>query len=327
MIGRLAESGRGFWRLVAGEVAIMAATVGVATALARSAPPVSEEVPDPTPALDLTGFPAPPAPEAWSWLLAWRTDWLLLAVAAVAIGTYAAGLLRARRAGQTWPASRTATWVAGWVLFAVATSGGAGTYGRVALSWHVALIATELLLVPLLVFLGDPVGLATKAVRPRDDGTVGVHEAASAADVVAARLLGHPVVAVGVTTLVLIGLVLGPGLDWTLRAHPGHLVLTLGLPALGFLLVSSVVEACRAGARGATAALVAVVLVLATLGLVLVLGTRPLAADFYGGLGLPWLTDLVAEQRRAGVVVWVLGGIAAAGLSALLATTRPSRAG
>jgi putative copper resistance protein D len=130
--------------------------------------------------------------------------------------------------------------------------------------------------------------------------------------------------------LALIGLVLGPGLEWTLLAHPGHVISTLALPLLGYVLVSSIVEAVRAGARSlALAALVALGVVIGLLGLVLALGTRPLAADFFAGLRLPWLTDLLLEQQRAGMVIWWLGGLGTAALVAVVAvvsaTTRSAR--
>ncbi len=329
-IPRLEESGRGFWRLAAVEVAVMAATIGVATALTRSAPPLSEDVVDPTPALALTGFPAPAAPGAWSWLLPWRTDWLMLTLAAVAISTYAAGLVRLRRADRTWPGGRTAAWVGGWVVFAAATSGGAGTLGRVALSWHLALVLVELLIVPVLLVIGDPIGLAVKASAPREDGTIGIHETAVAIAGVVDRSSRQPFVVVGITALALIGLVLSPGLEWTLLAHPGHVIATVALPLLGYVLVSSIVEAFRHGARTlAGAALVALLVVIGLLGLVLAIGTTPLAAEFFDGLRLPWLTDLLVEQHRAGIVVWWVGGLGATALMAVVAgvsaRTRPAR--
>lgn len=322
-IPRLEESGRGFWRLAAVEVAVMAATIGIATALSRSAPPLSEDVVNPTPALALTGFPAPPAPGAWSWLLSWRTDWLLLALSAVAIGTYAAGLLRLRRAESVWPARRTAAWVAGWVLFSAATSGGAGTYGRVALSWHLALVLIELLAVPVLLVIGNPISLALKVSAAREDGTIGIHEAALAVDGVVDRSSRQPLVVVGITALALIGLVLGPGLEWALLAHPGHVIATVALPILGYVLVASIVKRFQAGARTlAVGALVALGVVIGLLGLVLTLGTRPLAAGFFAGLQLPWLTDLLQEQHRAGAVVWWVGGLGTAAALAVMVGVR-----
>ena len=70
---------RPFLRLAIGETLLMGLTFGVATALSRSAPPVPQITPNPSIALALTGFPAPPAPTAMSWLTAWRVEWLFLA--------------------------------------------------------------------------------------------------------------------------------------------------------------------------------------------------------------------------------------------------------
>src|SRR6478752_7455648 len=64
-----------FVRLAVAETLVMALAFGVATALARSEPPVPETVADPSAALSLTGYPAPPAPTAMSWLTAWRVEW------------------------------------------------------------------------------------------------------------------------------------------------------------------------------------------------------------------------------------------------------------
>ncbi len=326
-IRRLETSGLGFWRLVLGELAVMAVTIGVATALARSAPPVPEEALDPSPALALTGYPPPPAPDTWSWVTTWRVDWLLLALAVVAIAAYAAGLVSLRRAGRGWPASRTAAWVGGWLVLVVATSGGAGTYGRVSLSWHVALVVVELLVVPALLVPAEPAALATLVARPRADDTVGLLELARGIrGSTLARLLANPLVAVGVTVLVLIMLVLGPGLGWTLETHPGHLIVSLALPLVGGALVASVRSAHRAGERTQVlAAVAALAAAVALLGLALVLGTRPLALEFFGILRLPWLTDLLADQRRSGWVAWGAGALGLAGLLANLATTRRAR--
>ena len=91
-------SGRAFLRLAVAEVALMGAAFGIATALSRSAPPVPEDFPDPTPTLQLTGFPAPPDPGTTAWWEVWRADWLLLAAVVVALGLYAAGVLAVRAA-------------------------------------------------------------------------------------------------------------------------------------------------------------------------------------------------------------------------------------
>lgn len=320
MIRRLADAASGFWRLVVGELAVMAVALGVGSALTRSAPPVPEEVLDPTPTLALTGFPAPPAPTGWSWLLTWRTEWLVLTLAVVAIGTYAAGLVALRRSHRAWPGWRTAAWISGWAMLVAVTSGAPGVYGRVALSWHVAAVVVELLVAPVLLVMGDPMRLCTEATQRRDDGTVGPRElVAGLTGSAAADLLRHPGVAAGLGVLALLALVLGPGLEWTLWTHPGHVITMLGLPVLGVVALSAIADSQRRGQRravfGAVAALGTVIVLM---GLALVLGSRPLAQDFFVTLQLPWLSDLLAEQRRAGWTLVSVGGIGVGLLVALL---------
>ncbi|MEO7449257.1 MAG: cytochrome c oxidase assembly protein, partial [Humibacillus sp.] len=168
---RIEGGGRGFARLAAGETLVMGVAVGLASALARSAPPVPETEVDPSPALALTGFPAPPAPSALSWLTAWRVEWLFLAVGLLAIGLYLVGVVRLHRRGDRWPVLRTVTWVVGWLLFLYANNGVLGIYSRVAFSWHMTLHMIEAMVVPIFLVLGAPVTLALRSLRPRHDGT------------------------------------------------------------------------------------------------------------------------------------------------------------
>jgi putative copper resistance protein D len=168
--------GRLFVRLAVVETMVMGLAFGVATALARSEPPVPETVSDPSPALSLTGYPAPAAPTALSWLTAWRVEWLFLATGLLAVGLYVAGVVRLRRRGDAWSVLRTLSWVAGWLLFLYATNGVLGIYGRVAFSWHMTLHMVEAMVVPIFLVLGAPVTLALRTVRPRSDGTLGPRE-------------------------------------------------------------------------------------------------------------------------------------------------------
>lgn len=311
-----------FWRLVVGEVVVLLATFGVAAALARSAPPAPESMPDPSAALALTGYPPPPPATAWSVVTTWRVDWFLVAVALLATSLYAAGLVRARRAGRAWPVGRLTAWVAGWAVFVVVTSGGVGTHGRVALSWHVAGLFVLFGVVGPLLAHGEPARLALLTIRPRADRSLGVREMVVA--MLRSRVgtaLARPATAAAVVSLALVLLVLGGGLGWSLWSHPGHLMLTLGAPVLGLVLGSAVAQASRARRRGsAVLAVVAVTTVHAALGLGLFLSTQLVAADFLVPLGLRTPDELLDDQHVAGLVVWTTGLASAA---VLLATTRP----
>lgn len=319
---------RAFVRLALGEVALMGATFGVAAALSRSAPPVPEDLPDPTPTLAVTGFPAPPDPGTVAWWATWRTDWLWLAGAVVLIVAYAACVVAARvasaralveshrddsRAGRRevqgvvgWPVGRTVSWVLGCLLLVWVTSGPLGTYGRVSFAWHTALLLVLALVVPLLLVAASPVTLAERALPRRDDGTLGPREVVvGVARSGVVRGLTRPVTA---TVLLVGGLVLlhvGGLLDLALTTHPGHLVMVCSALAVGCLWAAAMLTA-GVSARGMPT-------VLACLGAVVGcafaaaagLATAPtaLAADVLGRLELPWMRDLVADQRRAAAVV------------------------
>ncbi|MEO7070131.1 MAG: CopD family protein, partial [Nostocoides sp.] len=116
--------GKVFARLALTEVALMGLAIGVAMALSRSAPPVPDAAANPSRVTDLTGYPDPGPMHPSDWLLGWRPDWLLLAIAVTAVGLYAAGALRLHRRGDRWPLGRTVSWTLGWAVFVWATSGG-----------------------------------------------------------------------------------------------------------------------------------------------------------------------------------------------------------
>lgn len=340
-------SGGVFSRLVSGEVVLMGLAFGIATALARSAPPEPQEVHDPSPALALTGFPAPAAPTDLAWLGTWRVDWLFLAVGLVAIGLYAAGLVGLRRAGHAWPARRTVAWVLGWLVFVWATSGPLGIYGRVAFSWHVGLVLVEALVVPVLLVLGAPLGLALAALTARDDGTFGPREvveglARSRASVV----IGNPVAA-GALLILGLGSLVGTGLlELTLTTHSGHLIATAWSMLVGAAFAWSIIcpsppgdgrspsgsrePGRRSGMDGGDGRRLVVLLVVSVLhvvaGLALSRSTQLLAPDFFRTLHLPWVTDPLADQQRGGALYGLLALVASITLvMVVLARDRSAR--
>jgi putative copper resistance protein D len=380
-------SGRPFLRLAVGEALLMGVTFGVATALSRSAPPEPENFPDPTPTLAITGFPAPPAPTLASLWTQWRVDWLMLAVAVVALLTYAAGIVGARvadahslvaahsaaeaerehptggrrtrdrqravaRPPRRWPVWRTVSWVLGWLVFVWATCGAIGIYGRVAISWHVALQLVLAFVVAPLVVLGAPLELARRALRPRSDGTLGPRELVlGVADSRTMRFLTRPWVA----TVLLLGGFLGfhgSGLlDLALTTHPGHLVMLVVTLAVGVLWSTAIIGSARAAepvtgaapaageyaggpGRGwsvaALACLVVVVLAAFAAAFWLSRTTSLLAGDLFARMALGWDHSLATDQARAGAVALVAVPVCvvlAAGLATVARRTGSNGAG
>ncbi|KRC88858.1 cytochrome C oxidase assembly protein [Terrabacter sp. Root85] len=301
-----------FVRLAVAETLVMALAFGVATALARSEPPVPETVADPSAALSLTGYPAPPAPTAMSWLTAWRVEWLFLATGLLAVGLYLAGVVRLRRRGDAWPVMRTVSWVVGWLLFVYATNGVLGIYGRVAFSWHMTLHMLEAMVVPIFLVLGAPVTLALRTVRSRRDGTLGPREMLLA--LIHSRFLavvGNPVFAAVFFFMSLVVFYWTGLFQLALQTHTGHLLMTAHFVLTGYLFAWVLVGVDPGPKRWSPAlrlvVLFATISFHAFFGVAMISGTTLLGGDFFPTVAIPWVTDPLADQRYGGGVAWAIG--------------------
>lgn len=112
----------------------MGATVGLAVALSRSAPPATGAEVGPITAL--LGFPAPPPLTPSRYLSSFYPDLLWLTVGVVAAVGYVAAVVRLSRRGVRWPWLRTVSWLVGCGVLVWVTSGGPGVYGRLHFSTH-----------------------------------------------------------------------------------------------------------------------------------------------------------------------------------------------
>ncbi|GAA2483595.1 cytochrome c oxidase assembly protein [Terrabacter carboxydivorans] len=304
--------GRLFVRLAVAETMVMALAFGVATALARSEPPVPETVADPSAALSLTGYPAPSAPTALSWLTAWRVEWLFLATGLLAIGLYVGGVVRLRRRGDSWPVLRLVSWVVGWLLFLYATNGVLGIYGRVAFSWHMTLHMVEAMVVPIFLVLGAPVTLALRSVRARTDGTLGPREMLLA--LIHSRFLavvGNPIFAAVFFFMSLVVFYWTGLFQLALQTHTGHLLMTAHFVLAGYLFAWVLVGVDPGPKRWSPAlrlvVLFATISFHAFFGVAMISGTTLLGGDFFPTVAMPWVTDPLADQRYGGGVAWAIG--------------------
>ncbi len=77
---------RRFYRVLAWDVALLAAVAGIGGVLSRANPTIPVVVvPDPSPAFLLTGYPLPPRPDAIEWIAQWRLEILSALVVARAV--------------------------------------------------------------------------------------------------------------------------------------------------------------------------------------------------------------------------------------------------
>ena len=326
VIARLREtpsSARLFARLIAVELVVMGAAIGIATALARTGNPSLERPAPASLAEGLTNYPEPAAPDATSWLTMWRWDWLWGTVAVVAILLYVGGVVRLMRRGDRWPVSRTIVWVLGWATFIWSVCGAPGVYGRVSFSWHMTSHMTIAMIVPILLVLAAPITLIARVESPRKDGTYGPREIVLG--LVHSKYVAfwaNPIVA-GVNFV--FGLIIfyyTPLFELALTTHTGHVLMVIHFLLAGYLF-AMVLIGVDPGPRKWAPALRLVVLFAtmsfhAFFGVAIQSSTSLLAPGFFSIIHIPWIPDPLLDQQQGGAIAWGIGDVPSLLLAMLL---------
>jgi cytochrome c oxidase assembly factor CtaG len=168
----------------------------------------------------------------------WSLDPWALALIVLAGAAYALGLLRVRASGGSWPLWRIAAfYLLGLGSFAAISFGFLGTYStdlRWAFSVRLALL---LFVVPLLLALGLPLGLARAAISNQD-----VRRRLGAIGRWPLKIFGNAVIAPLVGLLVFSAM-LTPLAGFARLSPLVEGLLTVGIPLLGLLLVLPLTEA------------------------------------------------------------------------------------
>lgn len=310
-----------FRRLASVEVGVMAATVGLAVALSRSAPPVSQVGTDPASAL--LGFPAPAPFTLARYLTAFHPDVVWLGIAGVAVGWYVFAVVRMARRGHEWPVHRSVCWVLGWLVLVFVTSGGGGVYGRLSFSLHMIEHMTLMIVVPILLVPAAPITLALRTLTQRRDGSLGPRELLlTVAHSRALRVLAHPLVAGGL-------FIVGPVLFYYTQAFPlamfthvGHLLMTVHFLLTGYLFVWVLIGTDPGPPRPSyplrLLVLLAVLSFHAFFGVTLMEESSVLAADWWTAIGQTDPAALLADQQRGGAIAWSTGDVPTLVLGVLL---------
>jgi cytochrome c oxidase assembly factor CtaG len=292
-------------RVVAVELVLLGLASATGTALTRVSPP-SETGYEASRYVYLLGYDLPAHLTAADLVLRWRPDLVFGPLAVLGAIAYLIGVRRLRRAGGDWPLRRTVAWLAGCATVLVATCSGIATYGAALFSVHMVqhmLLAT---LAPVLLVLGHGVTLTLQVVGPGPAARlVGI------LDSPVIRLVRHPAVGWLAVAATLFGLYATGLFAAILQEHWAHLAMDIcffltglalfwpvlgrslpgrGLPAIGRIVMVFAVMALHAG-------FAAWLLSLST----------PVAAGFYGALQLPYVPNLLADQRLGAVLAWALG--------------------
>lgn len=311
-LGALAQGQRrGFIRLALGETAVLAATMGLAVALSRTAPPPRLE--SETYAQTLLGFPLPP-PITWGRVaLDWYPEPLFLLAGLAGLGLYLAGVVRLRRNGIAWPLRRTIPWVAGCLVVIVAMCSGLARYAPV-LAW-VHMLQHLLLAIyaaPLLV-LGAPVTLALRALKPAPDpGLPGPREVLQAVlHSRYSRAITQPVFALLFFSGSMFAVFYSGLYELMLRSHVAHLLISAHFLLSGYLFYW-VVIGIDPGPRRVNAPMRLIMLLISAIvhtvfGVSLMQSESPLGGDWFASLGRTWGPSVVEDTQIAGAIAWSIG--------------------
>lgn len=308
---RFAGSERGMWWLLAGEGAWLLLAFGASVGLAQQ-PAASFLVRAASENQLLIGYELPDPP-SWSTLIElWRFDLILGSTAVLLAVTYLLGVLRLRRRGVRWPPGRTVAWLGGCGLLLVATSSGISTYAEALFSLHMVVHMLLNMWVPVLLVLGGPITLALAAL-PESDPAGPREWLMWSTSTRLSRWLGHPLVAIAVYVVSLYGLYFTPVFSALVPYHWGHQIMNIYFLAIGYFFFTSIIG-IDPGPRPLphlvrVGALLAVMPFHVLFGVIIFNSRTVLGGIFYRQLTLPWMSDLLADQRVGAVIAWIAGEI------------------
>jgi cytochrome c oxidase assembly factor CtaG/putative copper export protein len=301
-------------RLGGVEVLLMLATIGLAVALGRSAPPdTGAGAPSRTEAL--IGYDLGGPPTLGRLAFDWRFD-LIFGTAAIALAAgYVLAVRRLRLRGDAWPVGRTMGWLAGCAALLIATSSGLGRYGPAMFSVHMGQHMILGMLVPILLVLGAPITLALRALPvsgragppgPREWLLAAVHAPL-------ARWLTHPLVALPLFVGSYYALYFSGLFPAALPEHWAHKLMNLHFLLVGLLFFWPIVGIDPAPRRLPPAARMGVVFASvpfhAFFGVAVMSSNTVLGGEYYRSLALPWVPDVLRDQQLGGGMAWAAGEI------------------
>lgn len=292
---------------------LMAVTMGVAVSLSLTAYPRAD-LPLPTPAEDLLGWPMPPQPTWMSVTFGWYPDVTFLVISAVLAVGYAWAVGAAMKRGVHWPVGRTIAWYAGVLLLVWSTSFGIAGYARVSLNWHMVQHMVLSMMVPMFLVMGMPVMLLLRALRPAKGKDRGprewllwfLHSPMS-------KLVTHPIYVLVIGTFGLFGLYFTPLFANAMGAHLGHVLMNVHFLLSGYLFFW-VVLGLDPGPRQVPpwARLMLVMIFIsfhAFFAVAIMMATTPFGYDWFSQVQPPWVPDLLADSRAGGGFAWAFGEI------------------
>jgi cytochrome c oxidase assembly factor CtaG len=171
------------------------------------------------------------------------------------------------------------------------------------------------MLAPILLVLGGPMTLALRAIPPAGkEAPPGPREWLLAfVNSPVSRFLTHPIVALVLFVGSFYGLYFSGLFDAALPEHWAHLAMNLHFMLAGYVFYWPVVGIDPAPRRlpplGRLGLLFAAIPFHAFFGIALMSAQYVIGQEFYSQLALPWVTDLLVDQRLGGGLTWASGEI------------------
>ncbi|MFC0861147.1 cytochrome c oxidase assembly protein [Sphaerimonospora cavernae] len=302
-----------FLGLALGEILVMAATMGLAVALSRTAPPPVEVPLDR--AFELLGYLVPPPLTLGNLLTLWWFDLFFAALAVVLAGLYLAGVVRLYRRGDRWPWGRTVSWLLGIVIMVLTTQSGVARYGPVLFSVHMTQHMILSMLIPIFLVLGAPVTLALRALRPavrkgdrgpREWITVILHSRV-------VKFFTHPAIATAIFIVSTFALYFTQLFASAMQEHIGHIAMMTHFLLSGSLFFWVIIGVDPAPNKlphfGRLLLLMVTMPFHAFFGIAVMSMGAVLAAGYYDQLGRTWGVSSLADQETGGAIAWAFGEV------------------
>jgi putative copper resistance protein D len=231
------------------------------------------------------------------------------ALVIVGMGTlYTVGVRRLRARDRRWSTARSISFASGLVALAIASQSGLASYDTVLFSAHVGQHILIGVAAPFLLALGAPITLALQATGRTTQ--VRLLRMLHSQPV---RIVTHPIVASILFGLTLFALYFTPVYEASLRNPFVHELVHLHFLTVGSVFFWAVIGLDPVAWRIPYGFRLLLVLLTvpfhAFLGLALMAGDVPIAADYYAEAARPAGVDVLADQRTGAGVMWVLGDV------------------
>lgn len=304
---------RTFIGLMALELSLVVVAFGIGVALALSDYPRVESL-LPTFGESLLGYPYPPPPTASTLFFGFLFEPVFFLGGMLLAALYIMGVMRLRARGDKWPIMRTIAWLAGISVMIWTTNAGIALYSQVSVGLHMVQHMTMAMMAPMLLALGGPFTLALRALRPstgpqrgpREWIVWGLHSPI-------AVIATNPFFVFAIFSLSMFALYFTPAMGFLMGSHISHVAMQFHFLISGYLFawiiegVDPVPKPLPFAARFA--------LVLLALGVhgffsvIVMMGSEPLAQEWFGIVRPDWVTDPLADTVFGGQVAWAISEV------------------